>query len=137
MRSGAAWERFLENVAFQGGDTAVCLEPSRGPTAAVRRPVTAERSGYIEAIDAYTIGHVSVLLGAGRARKEDDVLPEVGLELLHEVGDRVEAGEPLCVLHGADEQTVVAAREAVAAAYRVGEEAVDRQPVVIEEISEP
>ena len=45
-----------------------------------------------------------MLLGAGRARVDSTIDPAVGVILHKKVGDRVEAGEPLCTLLVNDER---------------------------------
>lgn len=43
-------------------------------------------------------------LGAGRVRKEDDIVKEVGIELNKKVGDGVGIGEVLAYVHGNNEE---------------------------------
>ena len=75
LKDGSAWDLFLRNVEYQGGDTRVLLHPEKGPRASVTKPVTAKAAGFVRRIDAYKTGIASVILGAGRSRKEDAVLP--------------------------------------------------------------
>jgi len=51
----------------------------------------------------------AVRLGAGRTRAEDNVDPAVGITALVKLGERVEAGQPLAVIHANDD---TAGREA-------------------------
>jgi pyrimidine-nucleoside phosphorylase/thymidine phosphorylase len=77
-------------------------------------------------------------LGAGRARVEDRVNPAVGVVLARKVGDRVEAGQPLCRVHrnaGGEPQPAVAAR--LQRAYRVGRGPAPEAPLVLERMAEP
>ncbi|CAN5462267.1 pyrimidine-nucleoside phosphorylase [soil metagenome] len=99
-RDGAALERFAAMVAAQGGDASVCERPRKVLAAApVTREVPAPEGGVVAAVPARAIGELAAGLGAGRARKDDDVDPAVGLELRVEVGDRVERSAPLAVVH--------------------------------------
>ena len=83
LSDGSAWDRFLRNVEFQGGDTQVLLRPDKGPRAAIVRPVTAQSAGFVRRVDAYKTGIASVILGAGRSRKEDVVSPGVEIGRAH------------------------------------------------------
>ncbi|MDN8777135.1 pyrimidine-nucleoside phosphorylase, partial [Staphylococcus aureus] len=65
--------------------------------------VKAETSGYVSHIVADEIGVVSMLLGAGRATKDDIIDLAVGLVLNKKVGDKVEAGESLVTIYANQE----------------------------------
>ena len=106
LADGSAWKAFLKNVAFQGGDVDIMLHPERGPHARITRPLGSHAEGYIGSIDAYKVGVASVILGAGRSRQGDKVLPGVGITLLKEQGDAVAMGEELCLVHGDNEAKV-------------------------------
>jgi pyrimidine-nucleoside phosphorylase len=141
LASGAAWELFMKNVEFQGGDVEVVLYPEKGPRAQVTRPLRAPRSGVVTGIDAYTVGVAGVILGAGRSRKDDVVLPGVGITLTRLVGDGVEAGHELCQVHAATEAKAGEALALMEKAYRVGETAgrtgpQPRTALVLEEIAQ-
>ena len=60
-------------------------------------------------MDCAEIGRASLMIGAGRARKEDAIDPGVGIEVHARVGDRVEAGAPLFTLCYNEDREVVAA----------------------------
>jgi pyrimidine-nucleoside phosphorylase len=135
LADGSAWERFLMNVEFQGGDTQVLLHPEKGPHAAFVKPVTAETAGFVRRIDAYKTGIASVILGAGRSRKEDAVLAGVGVTLTRTQGDQVSPGDELCLVHGEDEAKVAEACRLMAGAYRLAEQKVMPVPRLLEEIT--
>jgi pyrimidine-nucleoside phosphorylase len=61
--------------------------------------IKAETAGWISAMDALSIGHAAMKLGAGRETKEDNIDLTVGIKVLKKVGDRVEAGEPYITLY--------------------------------------
>ena len=135
LNDGSAWERFLRNVEFQGGDPGVLLHPEKGPCASVVRPVKAKEAGFVRRIDAYKTGIASVTLGAGRSRKEDTVLPGVGITLTRTQGDEVASGDELCQVHGEDEAKVVEACRLMESAYQIGGQKVLPRPRLLEEIT--
>jgi thymidine phosphorylase len=63
------------------------------PVAPLTHPVTSPRSGRITAIDNRKLSRAAKLAGA-------PVAPCAGLTLEKHLGDRIEAGEPLFILHG-------------------------------------
>jgi pyrimidine-nucleoside phosphorylase len=136
LRDGSAWERFLRNVEIQGGDVEVCLHPERGPRAALTRAIRSDRSGTVRGLDARGIGVAALLLGAGRERAEDRVLPEAGIELLRAPGEEVRAGEELCLLHTDSEARADRAAPIALGAYELSLQGPAAGPggLVIEEI---
>src|SRR5579871_6749814 len=120
-----AWNRW---IAAQGGTTdASALE--RAP---VVREVSAPRRGTVEALDALTVGHAALRLGAGRRVKGDAVDHAVGVVCLRKRGERVEQGELLAEVHARDGQSAAACASAVLEAYTIGEEAPHPRPVLLE-----
>ena len=65
-------------------------------------PLPAKKCGYIEKIDALTLGVSAMKLGAGRERKEDSIDPDVGIVLNHQIGEYVEKGEALLYIYKND-----------------------------------
>ncbi len=120
LSSGAALRTFRDMVEAQGGDPDVADDPGKLPRAKVQAPVRAAIDGTVLAIDAEAVGQAAMVLGAGRARAEDRVDPAAGLVLERKVGDRVERGRTLAVLHTSDPGLVEEGARRVAAAYRIG-----------------
>lgn len=61
--------------------------------------VKSESSGYVKTLNALDIGLAAMRLGAGRARKEDAIDPDVGIVLNKKVGDYVETGDVLAYVY--------------------------------------
>lgn len=99
INNGEALAKFKAFVDAQGGDASVADDPSRLPQAPITIEVKAEGSGYVDAIEAEQLGLAAMLLGAGRATKEASIDYAVGLTLRKKVGDSVQAGDTLALLH--------------------------------------
>jgi pyrimidine-nucleoside phosphorylase/thymidine phosphorylase len=95
---GSALDRLRCVIEAQGGDPRVIDDPGRLPQARHRIAVPATRSGFVQSLEARSIGHATMLLGAGRLRADSAIDPAVGVILHKKVGDRVEAREPLCTV---------------------------------------
>ncbi|MDV6377629.1 pyrimidine-nucleoside phosphorylase [Sporosarcina sp. GW1-11] len=104
MENGDALRLFGELIRAQGGNAEVISNPNLLPEAPFQIEVPAKQSGYIRAIDADEVGVVAMLLGAGRATKEDIIDLAVGIVLTKKIGDYVEAGEAVAVLHSSKER---------------------------------
>jgi pyrimidine-nucleoside phosphorylase len=134
LEDGSAWKKFLENVELQGGDADAVQEREGGPRAPLIEPVEGAESGFIQRIDAYQIGIAAGLLGASREKKEDAVLPDVGIELKKVQGDAVQVGETLCLIHGRDSERIDRARLIVQEAYSIGAQQSRPGTRILEEI---
>jgi thymidine phosphorylase len=110
-RALAAWRAM---VRAQGGDPDAPL-----PQAAHTRTWPAPGAGWLAGLDALAVGTAAWRLGAGRARKEDDVSAAAGVICLAKPGDRVEAGQPLLELRADDPGRFGPALEALAGAAAI------------------
>lgn len=128
---GQAAEHFARMVAARGGPHDV-LRDAALPTAPVQRPVPAPGSGFVSGMDTRALGLVVVELGGGRQRGDDTVDPRVGLANCRGIGAAVHAGEPLAVVHAADEASAEAAVAATLAAYKVGITQLEAPPLIVE-----
>ncbi|MEC1601145.1 pyrimidine-nucleoside phosphorylase [Bacillus halotolerans] len=99
MKNGKALEKFKDFLKNQGGDSSIVDDPSKLPQAAYHIDVPAKEAGVVSEIVADEIGVAAMLLGAGRATKEDEIDLAVGIMLRKKVGDKVEKGEPLVTLY--------------------------------------
>ncbi|APH66785.1 pyrimidine-nucleoside phosphorylase [Bacillus sp. LR_5] len=99
MKNGKALEKFKDFLKNQGGDSSIVDDPSKLPQAAYQIDVPAKEAGVVSEIVADEIGVAAMLLGAGRATKEDEIDLAVGIMLRKKVGDKVEKGESLVTLY--------------------------------------
>jgi pyrimidine-nucleoside phosphorylase len=99
MKNGKALEKFKDFLKNQGGDSSIVDDPSKLPQAAYHIDVPAKEAGVVSEIVADEIGVAAMLLGAGRATKEDEIDLAVGIMLRKKVGDKVVKGEPLVTLY--------------------------------------
>ncbi|MET0728457.1 MAG: thymidine phosphorylase [Acidimicrobiales bacterium] len=126
LADGRAMDAWRALVAAQGGDPAAPL-----PRAAEVEIVVAPTSGTLSRLDARAVGVAAWRLGAGRARKEDDVSPTAGVRWLATVGDDVTAGAPLLELHLDDPSKLPSAVEALDAAIEVSPIPVSPPPLIL------
>jgi len=132
--TGAAYERFLQMVSLQGGDTSAIEDPSRLPAAAYHRDYPAHGDGIVRAVDAEAVGRAVLVLGAGRRRVTDVVDHAAGATGIAKVGERVTAGQPLLVLHANDEARLDEAANLLSNAFDVGAGPVSAPPLIVETI---
>lgn len=133
LRSGRGWDKFKQLVAAQHGDVSAVEHPERLPEAPIKHEVRARTSGYISSLNALAVGQTSMLLGAGRATKADKIDLSAGVVLSHKIGDYVEAGEVLAVLHTSKAEAVAEAVSLFESAYSFSGTPV-AAPKLIEEV---
>lgn len=97
--SGAALDKFRTFLGNQGGNTEVVDHPELLPQAKYQINIPAKSSGVVTEIVANEMGIASMMLGAGRQTKEDEIDLAVGLVLHKKVGDKVEEGESLMTVY--------------------------------------
>ncbi|HVU92677.1 MAG TPA: thymidine phosphorylase, partial [Jatrophihabitans sp.] len=125
LRDGRAMDVWRQMISAQGGDPDAPL-----PLAREQHVVTAPSAGVLTRLDALAVGVAAWRLGAGRARKEDPVSPGAGVVLHAQVGDRVEAGQPLLELHADDPARFDRALAALESGFDIGEDAPERAIVL-------
>jgi len=134
ITSGSAYDVFLKLVIAQGGDPATIEDTTLLPSAPNTHTITAERDGYVARCDAYEIGMASVRLGAGRATKDDDVDPGVGLMVDVGVGEMVTAGQPLATVRYRAENSLASALSVLKNTFVVSEEPVSIPDLILGEV---
>jgi pyrimidine-nucleoside phosphorylase len=93
LESGAAWKKFEEMCALQGGDI-------KGlPLTTHRYHVVAPKDGVISAMQTERIGLAALSLGCGRAKATDPVDHTAGIEVHRKLGDHVRKGDTLYTLY--------------------------------------
>lgn len=130
IADGTAWEALIRMTEGQGGDKSYVEHPEKLPCAPYSFEVRAERDGWITHMDTESVGITSVLLGAGRSRKEDVIDPAAGILLKKKYGEQVQAGDVLAVLLASDETLFPDAAEKLKQAYVIGEEAPEAKKLI-------
>ncbi len=131
LSNGQAFAKFRELVIAQSGDVSYVDNPDKLPKAKLIEKVKAPRSGNLAQIHARLVGEASVALGAGRAKKSDDVDHAVGIVIHHKVGDIIEEGEPLFSIHANDSVLLAQAKEDILKAHIFSDEKVESLPLFL------
>lgn len=121
LTSGKAVEKLKAMAAAQGGDISVIEDTTRFEKSPIIYKVKAARSGWITHMQTEICGIASVVLGAGRASKEDIIDPAAGIVLTKKIGERVECGETIALLHTARADALPQAEQMLLDAVEIGD----------------
>jgi len=131
IASGRALNVFRRFIAAQGGDPRVCDDYSLLPAASEQAEFTASASGFIAAIDAFSVGMAAIDAGAGRRKKEDTIGFGSGFIFHAKVGDRIEKGRKIVTVHSDRPERMAAVLERLGQAIRIGLHPVPKPKMVL------
>jgi thymidine phosphorylase len=130
IASGRALDAYRAMVRVQGGDPDAPL-----PEAAHRQgALPAPADGWVTRLDARAVGVAAWRLGAGRARKEDDVSHTAGVRCLAKPGDRVRKGEHVLELHADEPARFGPALEALEGALTIGYDQPSVESLIVDRV---
>ncbi len=109
IEDGSAYNKFIEMVEAQGGDSDVIKDVDKFEKSKYAFEVKSEYSGYIYSMDTESLGIASVMLGAGRETKDSIIDFSAGIIINKKYGEYIEAGEVLATMYANDESLYEAA----------------------------
>jgi len=119
--NGEAFQKWLDIVDEQGGDTDMIKSPEKYPKAQYEFEIKSDKAGYLTEMNSYEIGMASVEMGAGRKKKEDDVDPQAGIVLKKKIGDKIEKGETIMVGYTNNPSAIEASSDQLIGAVTIAE----------------
>lgn len=132
LQNGTAFEKFLQIVELQSGDTSLLRNPEKYPTSNIIEKIYAPESGYLSSVDNYEVGMSALELGAGRKTKEDKIDPKAGIIFNPKIGGFVEANSLIAELHTDREDMVESSKKQLLSALKFS----SKEPVKPELIKE-
>lgn len=87
-----AFNKFKEFVKRQNGNLNIKLPKGID--------ILSKEEGYLKSINSLILGNLSMELGAGRIRKEDEIDYNAGIILHKNIGDYVKKDEVICTIYG-------------------------------------
>ncbi len=135
LATGAAAEKFARMITALGGPADFVDAPKKYLAAApLVKPCYATQAGYIQAMDVREIGWAIVALGGGRLDPTHNINPTVGLTDMVRVGQKINSGDVLCLIHAADEAALAACAARLHKAIHIGDTAPTLTPLIKEHL---
>lgn len=132
INSGLALSKLREFIAESGGNGDLVDDYSILPVAKNKMEVFSNKEGYVSKIKAEEVGKAAMIIGAGRATKEDEVDHAVGLKILKKVGDKIEKGEKIAEIYYNDAKNVEDSKNMILDAYVLQDEKVLEPKAILE-----
>lgn len=132
VTTGAAAEVFDKMLRGMGAaaDWSTSL-----PKADIVVDVTADRDGFLAALDGRSLGHLVVDLGGGRNVETDKIDPRVGLSDIVRLGAKVSKGDLLCRLHLADTSFTAVATQRVRDTVTITDQPPKLRGLILEQVT--
>ena len=99
IKNGSAYKKFVAMIKAQGGDISYIEDNEKFNLTKYSFRIVAPFDGYIERLDAYTLGQAAMKLGAGREKISDYIDYDAGIYLHHKVGDKVAQGDKILSIY--------------------------------------
>ncbi|MDR2865137.1 MAG: thymidine phosphorylase [Spirochaetaceae bacterium] len=131
ISDGSGFRKFKEMIQAQGGDVSVIEDCSKLIGKPLEKIVRAPESAYISAMDTERCGIASMLLGAGRRKKEDALDYHAGIILEAKTGDKVRAGDVIARLYSTKPELFAEAEAELLSAYSFGPKKPELPPLVL------
>ena len=136
LDSGQALEKFAQMVSALGGPSDFCQRPWHYlPKASVIKPVFAEHSGYVTAMDTRDIGLSLIGLKGGRTTPDQKLDYATGFSDFCQIGDFVDNTHPLAVIHAQDEASWQQATQELRRHINLSEAPEASKDIIIQKIS--
>ena len=132
ISSGKAYEKLKEWIIAQGGNGDWIENPDNFPKAQFKEDIIAENDCYISSMNAEEIGVSSVVLGAGREKKDDIIDFTAGIILNKKTGDKVTKGDIIATLYTNNKNSLTSAKEKFLSAIEFSGKKPEEIPLIYE-----
>ncbi|RPG73991.1 MAG: hypothetical protein CBE08_005145, partial [Euryarchaeota archaeon TMED248] len=110
LDDGSALDYFKQMCTSQGVEIDIAealIEDPRNvlPTSKNTTTLKSSKSGYVGSINSMTLAEIARAHGAGRFTIEDDIIPEIGFEILIEQGQAITEDQNWLVFHHNEQLT--------------------------------
>ncbi len=93
IKSGEAFDKFLQISKLQNGDTTYLTKPENYPKSKFHAEIKSNTNGFLKTVDTFELGMFALELGAGRKTKEDKIEPKAGIIFNYKIGDSIKKGD--------------------------------------------
>ena len=132
INDGSALKILSEFIEESGGNKELVNNYDLLPKAKSVMEIFSEKEGYIKKIKTEEIGKAAMIIGAGRAKKEDEVDHAVGINIFRKVGEKVSKNEKIAEIYYNDDKNVQDSKNMILDAYVITPEKVEEPKAILE-----
>lgn len=119
LKSGKAFDKFVEIIKAQNGKTDFILHPEKYPKSKFREVIKANSSGYLSEVNTYELGMAAIDLGAGRKTKDDKIDPKAGIIFNYKIGDTISKSAVIAEIFSDSKSGIIAAKNRIKQAIKI------------------
>ncbi|OLV17643.1 thymidine phosphorylase [Deinococcus marmoris] len=134
LHDGSALAKFRAFVEAQGGNPALVDDPNLLDVAPGRAEITAPSAGFVDRIDALSVGRAVLALGGGRERKGEAIDHGVGVELVRKPGEAVAAGDVVLRLYHRDGRGLEVAQRLLTEGLLIADSAPEAEKLILDRV---
>ena len=132
IKNGTALKILAEFIGESGGNKDLINDYGLLPKASYVMEIFSENQGYIKKIKTEEIGKAAMIIGAGRAKKEDEVDHAVGINIFRKVGEKIGKNEKIAEIYYNDDKNVNESKNMVIDAFVITSEKVEEPKAIFE-----
>jgi pyrimidine-nucleoside phosphorylase len=119
LKSGKAFDKFVEIVKAQGGEADFIFNPEKYPKSKFMEVIKSNSTGFLSEVNTYELGMAAIDLGAGRKTKEDKIDPKAGIIFNYKIGNTINKGVVLAELFSDLKSGIESAKKRIASAIKI------------------
>ena len=131
INDGSALKILSEFIEENGGNKELVNNYDLLPKAKSVMEIFSEKEGYIKKIKTEEIGKAAMIIGAGRAKKEDEIDHAVGINIFKKVGEKIAKNEKIAEIYYNNGENVEESKNMILEAFVLTEEKVEKQKAVL------
>ena len=132
INNGSALKVLAKFIAASGGNKELINNYNLLPKAKSVMEIFAEAEGYVKKIKTEEIGKAAMIIGAGRAKKEDNIDHAVGINIFRKVGEKVKKNEKIAEIYYNDDKNVEESKTMILDAFILTAEKTEKPKAILE-----
>jgi len=132
IKNGSALEILAEFIEESGGNKELVNNYNLLPKAKYKIEIFSENAGYIKRIKTEKIGKAAMIIGAGRAKKGDEIDHSAGINIFKKVGEKISKNEKIAEIYYNDDKNINESKDMVLNAFELTKEKIEKPRAVLE-----